>query len=200
MQHNVTRPFAKGGQPGFIARSAVRCGEPHQGPSGGVCHVAKGQCGMKLNKTCAGCSPPAGSCHGYSCPGWANSTECYHGVDDVEEGLQVRTRIISFAPFRSLPGQFTKTGSGQTNIGKTQNRDAFSYSRMMMTSAKVVAANAVGRLSLIRPPMRQMATTSPYIWRTICSLRMRRRKCELRASSATRPATSSTTTLYLSIR
>ena len=103
MQHNVTRPFAKGGQPGFIARSAVRCGEPHQGPSGGVCHVAKGQCGMKVNKTCAGCSPPAGSCHGSSCPGWANSTECYHGVDDVEEGLQVRTRIISFAPFRSLP-------------------------------------------------------------------------------------------------
>lgn len=32
--HNVTRPFSK--QPGFIARTAVRCGEAHQGPSGGA--------------------------------------------------------------------------------------------------------------------------------------------------------------------
>lgn len=77
--HNVTRPFAK--QPGFVARTAVRCGEAHQGPSGGVCHLQKGQCAPTINASCAGCSPPAGSCVGFACPGWANSSECYSGMD-----------------------------------------------------------------------------------------------------------------------
>lgn len=77
--HNVTRPFSK--QPGFIARTAVRCGEPHQGPSGGVCGVIKGHCGPTVNASCSGCSPPAGSCTGFACPGWANSSECFFGED-----------------------------------------------------------------------------------------------------------------------
>jgi hypothetical protein len=79
--HNVTRPFSK--QPGFVARSAVRCGEAHQGPSGGVCHRGehKGHCAPAANTTCSGCSPPAGSCADFACPGWRNSTECYLGED-----------------------------------------------------------------------------------------------------------------------
>jgi hypothetical protein len=60
--HNVTRPFTKG-QPGFIARTAVRCGEPHQGPSGGVCSGHGGTCGQKVNSTCGGCSRAQSSDH-----------------------------------------------------------------------------------------------------------------------------------------
>ena len=66
--HNVTRPLSK--EPGFVARTAVRCGEPHQGPSGGVCQREKGHCAQPLNASCSGCSPPAGSCTGFSCQGW----------------------------------------------------------------------------------------------------------------------------------
>ena len=51
--HNVTRPAQ-----GFIARSAVRCGEPHQFGDGTIC--------------------PSGSPN--TC-GWVNSTQCYAGVD-----------------------------------------------------------------------------------------------------------------------
>ena len=52
--HNVTNTK------GFIARSAVKCGEPHGGGDGGIC--------------------PQGSPN--SC-GWVNSSVCYNGVDDV---------------------------------------------------------------------------------------------------------------------
>lgn len=52
--HNVT------GTAGFIARTAVRCGDSHQGGDGTIC--------------------PAGSPN--SC-GWVNSTACYAGVDNV---------------------------------------------------------------------------------------------------------------------
>lgn len=110
---NVTRPL-NSGRRGFIARTAVKCGEPHQGPSGGICHVGgHGHCSKGI---CPGCSAPAGSCSGFACPGmrrwacmfcfialplwlcletmriliasvcvllpgWANSTECYTGID-----------------------------------------------------------------------------------------------------------------------
>ena len=50
--HNVTAT------PGFFARTAVRCDEPHQNGDGGIC--------------------PPGSPH--SC-GWVNSSECFDGVD-----------------------------------------------------------------------------------------------------------------------
>ena len=41
--HNVTRLFAN--RSGYIARTVVKCGEPHQGPSGGTCHVGgAGKC------------------------------------------------------------------------------------------------------------------------------------------------------------
>eukprot|EP00040_Diaphanoeca_grandis_P025094 m.138576 g.138576 ORF g.138576 m.138576 type:complete len:931 (+) comp30003_c0_seq3:3-2795(+) len=76
--HNVTRPFSQ--KPGFIARTAVRCGEPHQGPSGGVCSSGC-KCPGPVNSTCPGCSPPPGSCTGCACAGWQNSSECYTGVD-----------------------------------------------------------------------------------------------------------------------
>ena len=56
--HNVTRPFST--RPGFVARTAVRCGEPHQGPSGGVC--SKGCKCPPHNASCPGCSPPPGEC------------------------------------------------------------------------------------------------------------------------------------------
>lgn len=51
--HNVT------GTKGFIARSAVRCGDTHGGGDSGIC--------------------PHGSPN--SC-GWVNSTECFDGIDD----------------------------------------------------------------------------------------------------------------------
>jgi hypothetical protein len=51
--HNVT------GTKGFIARSAVRCGDPHGGGDSGIC--------------------PHGSPN--SC-GWVNSTKCFHGIDE----------------------------------------------------------------------------------------------------------------------
>ena len=50
--HNVT------GTAGFIARTAVRCGEPHQGGDGGIC--------------------PGGAPN--TC-GWVNSSACFAGVD-----------------------------------------------------------------------------------------------------------------------
>ena len=52
--HNVTNTT------GFIARTAVRCGEPHQGGDGGIC--------------------PGGAPN--TC-GWVNSSACYTGVDDA---------------------------------------------------------------------------------------------------------------------
>eukprot|EP00936_MAST-01D_sp_MAST-1D-sp1_P001367 g1367.t1 len=52
--HNVTETH------GFIARSAVRCGEPHQSGDSGIC--------------------PQGSPN--SC-GWVNSSACYAGIDDA---------------------------------------------------------------------------------------------------------------------
>ena len=54
--HNVT------GTKGFIARSAVRCGDTHGGGDSGIC--------------------PHGSPN--SC-GWVNSTECFNGIDDENE-------------------------------------------------------------------------------------------------------------------
>ena len=54
--HNVTATV--GVNPGFIARSAVRCGEPHGGGDSGIC--------------------PRGSPN--HC-GWVNSTMCYEGID-----------------------------------------------------------------------------------------------------------------------
>lgn len=54
--HNVTS--TAGVAPGFIARSAVKCGEPHGGGDSGIC--------------------PSGSPN--SC-GWANSSVCFDGVD-----------------------------------------------------------------------------------------------------------------------
>ena len=55
--HNVT------GTPGFIARSAVRCGDPHQPGDSGQCnHTAPHSCG------------------------WVNSSECYAGVDEPGKG------------------------------------------------------------------------------------------------------------------
>ena len=55
--HNVTRPTQ-----GFIARTAVRCGEPHQFGDGTIC--------------------PSGSPN--TC-GWVNSSECYAGIDTPDQ-------------------------------------------------------------------------------------------------------------------
>ena len=59
--HNVT-----GEGNGFIARTAVKCGEPHQGGDGTICNATA-----------------PNSC------GWVNSSICYHGVDadaDISSG------------------------------------------------------------------------------------------------------------------
>eukprot|EP01049_Picozoa_sp_SAG25_P008797 SAG25_NODE_821_length_5214_cov_2.405670_3_plen_480_part_00 len=75
--HNVTRTSAN--RSGYIARTVVRCGEPHQGPSGGTCRVG-GTCHCPPGR-CPGCSPPPGACTGCRCPGWQNSSECFAGIE-----------------------------------------------------------------------------------------------------------------------